>query len=192
MDNKPLVSIVVSFLNSEKFIQEAIESVFGQTYNNWELLLVDDGSTDGGTQIALQYAEKYPGKVRYLEHRGHQRVRTQLVDMRSNYLTVYAIRDLTLSKDAYEFVQQDSIDITLSIICDGSFKLWLNGIGIVRSHNERTTPEEGVSQALDIDITGFARELLLPGENVLAAECSDDVINSGSFLFIPTLRVREW
>jgi glycosyltransferase involved in cell wall biosynthesis len=72
MKNKPLVSGIIIFLNANKFIQEAIESVFAQTYNNWELFLVDDGSTDGSTQIALRYAEQHPEKVHYLEHRGHQ------------------------------------------------------------------------------------------------------------------------
>ncbi|NEO11122.1 MAG: glycosyltransferase family 2 protein [Moorea sp. SIO3F7] len=72
MNNKSLVSTIIIFLNPEPFIQETIESVFAQTYDNWELLLVDDGSTDGSTEIALQYARKYPEKVRYLEHEGHQ------------------------------------------------------------------------------------------------------------------------
>jgi glycosyltransferase involved in cell wall biosynthesis len=72
MNSKPLVSSVMIFLNAEKFIEEAIESVFAQTYENWELLLVDDGSTDDSTQIALGYAARYPEKVRYLEHPGRQ------------------------------------------------------------------------------------------------------------------------
>ena len=72
MSNEPLVSIIIIFLNAEKFIEEAIESAFAQTYNNWELLLVDDGSTDSSTRIALHYAEHYPEKVRYFEHPGHQ------------------------------------------------------------------------------------------------------------------------
>ena len=52
MSKKPRVSVIIIFLNEEKFIQEAIESVFAQTYDNWELLLVDDGSTDASTEIA--------------------------------------------------------------------------------------------------------------------------------------------
>lgn len=72
MSSKPLVSGIIIFLNAEKFIQEAIESVFAQTYDNWELMLVDDGSTDGSTAIALHYAQQYPSKVRYLDHEGHQ------------------------------------------------------------------------------------------------------------------------
>ena len=72
MTRKPLVSAITIFLNGEKFIEEAIASVFAQTYDNWELLLVDDGSTDGSTAIAQRYAQQYPDKVRYLEHEGHQ------------------------------------------------------------------------------------------------------------------------
>jgi glycosyltransferase involved in cell wall biosynthesis len=72
MSNKPLVSVIMPFLNLEKFIEEAIESVFAQTCYNWELMLVDDASTDGGTAIARQYAEQHPEKVFYLEHEGHQ------------------------------------------------------------------------------------------------------------------------
>ncbi len=71
-NSKPLVSGIIIFLNEEQFIREAVESVFAQTYDNWELLLVDDGSNDGSTEIALRYAKHYPEKVRYLEHPGHQ------------------------------------------------------------------------------------------------------------------------
>jgi glycosyltransferase involved in cell wall biosynthesis len=72
VDSKPLVSVIVPFWNAERFIEEAIESVFAQTYDNWELLLVDDGSVDGSTDIALRYAQRQPERVRYLEHPGHQ------------------------------------------------------------------------------------------------------------------------
>jgi GT2 family glycosyltransferase len=72
VNNAPLVSVVIIFLNAGDFIQEAIESVRAQTYENWELLLVDDGSTDRSSAIAKSYRERYPHKVRYLEHAAHQ------------------------------------------------------------------------------------------------------------------------
>jgi len=72
MKTNSLVSCIIIFYNAEKFLKEAIESVFAQTYKNWELLLVDDGSTDDSTTIALNYAEQYPEKVCYFEHEGHQ------------------------------------------------------------------------------------------------------------------------
>jgi glycosyltransferase involved in cell wall biosynthesis len=72
MHERSLVSVIIIFLNEERFIQEAIESVFAQTYENWELLLVDDGSTDNSKRIACKCAENRSGKVRYLEHEGHR------------------------------------------------------------------------------------------------------------------------
>lgn len=72
VNNNPLVSVIIIFLNAGDFIQEAIESVRAQTYKNWELLLVDDGSTDRSSAIAKTYRERYPHKVRYFEHAAHQ------------------------------------------------------------------------------------------------------------------------
>ncbi len=69
----PRVSVVVPFLNAARFLPEAVDSVFAQTYQDWELLLVDDGSTDGSTELARQYAKCAPAQVHYLEHPGHQK-----------------------------------------------------------------------------------------------------------------------
>lgn len=69
---EPLVSVITIFLNEEKFIEEAIASVFAQTYTQWELLLVDDGSTDESTRIAQNYAAGHSGRIRYLEHDKHE------------------------------------------------------------------------------------------------------------------------
>ena len=72
MSSGPLVSAIIVFKNAEKFIREAVDSVCAQTYGNWEMLLVDDGSSDAGTGIALEYARQYPQRIRYLEHEGHR------------------------------------------------------------------------------------------------------------------------
>ncbi|MGQ5702083.1 glycosyltransferase family 2 protein [Sandaracinobacteroides sp. A072] len=68
----PRVSAIMIFLNGEKFIAEAIDSIIAQTFTDWELILVDDGSTDGSTAIAKSYAERHPGKIHYTEHPGHE------------------------------------------------------------------------------------------------------------------------
>lgn len=68
MTGRPLVSVVVPFFDSAAFLEECIESVLGQTYTRWELLLVDDGATDGSTAIAQRYAARNPGRVTYLTH----------------------------------------------------------------------------------------------------------------------------
>jgi glycosyltransferase involved in cell wall biosynthesis len=67
----PTVSVIMCFLNTEPFLAEAIDSVLAQTYHLWELILIDDGSTDNSTTIAQGYATQYPDRIRYYEHPNH-------------------------------------------------------------------------------------------------------------------------
>lgn len=67
----PLVSVVTAFYNEERFLEETIVSVVNQTYGNWELILVDDGSPDKSRAIASDYAARYPGKIILLHHPGY-------------------------------------------------------------------------------------------------------------------------
>jgi glycosyltransferase involved in cell wall biosynthesis len=71
LSDGPLVSVVVIFRDAERFLDDAIASIFSQTYSNWELLLVDDGSADTSSSGARRWAEPHPDRVRYLEHRDH-------------------------------------------------------------------------------------------------------------------------
>lgn len=70
MTANPKVSVIMIFLDAEAHVEEAIASVFAQTLDDWELLLVDDGSSDRSSSISRCYADAYPGRVRYLTHPG--------------------------------------------------------------------------------------------------------------------------
>ena len=56
----PKVSIIMPVYNAEKYVSEAIESVRNQSYENWELIIVDDGSTDRSPEIIDAYSRKDP------------------------------------------------------------------------------------------------------------------------------------
>ena len=58
MTDKPLVSVLMTAYNREKYIAEAIESVIASTYQNWELIIVDDVSKDKTVEIAKSYEAK--------------------------------------------------------------------------------------------------------------------------------------
>ena len=60
----PLVSIIMPLYNAEKYISSAIESILHQTYFNFELIIIDDGSSDGSADICKSYALK-DHRIRY-------------------------------------------------------------------------------------------------------------------------------
>jgi len=53
-----LVSVVIPVYNSEKFLEECLDSIFTQTYQNIEIIAVDDGSTDSSPDILERYSDK--------------------------------------------------------------------------------------------------------------------------------------
>lgn len=63
----PLVSIVLPVYNGEQYLRESIDSVIAQTYTNWELLILDDSSTDQTASIANEYAQKDP-RIHYYKN----------------------------------------------------------------------------------------------------------------------------
>ena len=54
---RPLVSVMMPVYNAQDYLAQAVDSVLGQTYENWELVIVDDGSTDRSAEIAKSYAD---------------------------------------------------------------------------------------------------------------------------------------
>jgi len=63
-NNKHLVSVIMPVYNGSSFMNQAIESIIKQTYNNWELLIIDDASTDKTWSIIKDYQSRYPHKIK--------------------------------------------------------------------------------------------------------------------------------
>lgn len=68
-----LISIVLPIYNGEKYMRKSIDSVLAQTYANWELLIIDDGSTDNTAVIAQEYAAK-DSRIRYYKNPENMRL----------------------------------------------------------------------------------------------------------------------
>ena len=68
MMSKPLVSVIMGIYNCEKSIEAAIESILQQTYDNWEMIMCDDGSNDDTYLVASGYRDDYPEKIVLLKN----------------------------------------------------------------------------------------------------------------------------
>jgi len=85
--NEPLVSIIMPVYNGEKYIKEAIDSVINQTYKNWELIIVNDGSKDNTEKIIKSYYDK---RIKYFcqENRGVSAARNKALELaKGKYVT---------------------------------------------------------------------------------------------------------
>ena len=65
MENKPLVTIAMTVYNGEKYLREALDSLLSQDYGNFELIILDNQSTDQTREICLEFAKKDP-RIRYI------------------------------------------------------------------------------------------------------------------------------
>ena len=65
---KEKISVLMGIYNCEATLRQALDCIVAQTYPNWELILCDDGSSDGTVSIAEEYLHRYPAKVKLLRN----------------------------------------------------------------------------------------------------------------------------
>lgn len=98
--NQPLISIIVPIYNAQAYVTECVQSLISQTYENIEILLIDDGSTDASASICEQIAKK-DTRIRFFsqENKGVSAARNlALYHMRGKYVT-FVDSDDYVSKD---------------------------------------------------------------------------------------------
>jgi glycosyltransferase involved in cell wall biosynthesis len=71
MPDKPMVSVCISSYNHARYLPQTIDSVLSQSFQDFELLILDDGSTDNSHEVLSAYQQRYPDKIRYFWHEGH-------------------------------------------------------------------------------------------------------------------------
>src|SRR5918992_3658533 len=89
--NRQLISVMIGVYNTERYLAEAIESVFAQTYRPLELIVVDDGSTDASGEVARSYADRL--HYHRQENAGNGAARNRAVELASGELFAFLDAD---------------------------------------------------------------------------------------------------
>ena len=112
------VSVILPVYNGDRFLSAAIDSVLAQTYDNWELLIVDDGSKDGSASICDKYAGKDSRiKVFHQSNSGVNTARAKGVDNASGEYLVFLDADDSLVADALEYLLKNFSEDYDLLVC---------------------------------------------------------------------------
>jgi teichuronic acid biosynthesis glycosyltransferase TuaG len=118
--NNPLVSIIMPTFNSFIYIEDAIYSVIKQTYSNWELIIVDDNSTDGTKEILNKYRNESKIIIIYLQrNQGAANARQIGINISKGNLVSFLDSDdfwyPNKLKDQVEFMINNNYDFTYTL-----------------------------------------------------------------------------
>jgi glycosyltransferase involved in cell wall biosynthesis len=115
-NNKPLITIAMACYNSEKFIIQAIKSIFRQNYKNWELIIVDDHSKDRSYKIVENLIKKsaFTDKIKIFKHDKNYGYGRTLKDAIENgtgeLIAIVDSDDALASKDALKIMVEKHIN----------------------------------------------------------------------------------
>ncbi|MCL4857446.1 MAG: glycosyltransferase, partial [Flavobacteriales bacterium] len=113
-----LASIIIPCYNAEKFIAETIESVLNQTYSNWELIIIDDGSKDNSSKIITSFLADSRIKYYYQENKGVSTARNNGISkVNGVYIAFLDADDVwtpTNLEEKINELQSDTIDYVFS------------------------------------------------------------------------------
>lgn len=119
MDEK--ISVIVPIYNVEPYLKRCVDSLLEQTYQNFEILLVDDCSTDNGPEIAKEYAQTHPQLCRFIQREkngGLSAARNTAMEAAQGEWLAFVDSDDWVTEDylssMYEVAQRDQADIVMS------------------------------------------------------------------------------
>lgn len=114
----PLISVIVPVYNVKDYIEKCLDSICGQTYGNLEIIVVDDGSTDGSGDICDKYAQLDSRiKVFHQSNAGQSAARNMALDIAQGEYFGFVDSDDWIEEDMYEFlyhlVTENHADISI-------------------------------------------------------------------------------
>ena len=148
---KPLISVVMPVYNAEHYIQSAIESILKQTYRQFELILVNDASTDSSLKIMRRYQKKHPRKITVINlkknhnHGGDMCANEGMNIARGKYIARMDADDIALTHRLEK--QVDYLEHHPEIFLVGSNAFVINKSGKVISLKREPTISSSIHRA---------------------------------------------
>ncbi len=121
----PLISVVIPAYNAEQFLDETLESVLSQTYENWECIIVNDGSTDNTEEIAKKWCEK-DARFRYFykENSGASDTRNLgIKETRGEYIAFLDADDLYMP-NFLEICLENLVEKDVDLVAPKMLEFW--------------------------------------------------------------------
>lgn len=144
----PLVSVLMLSYNRAQYLPQAIDSVLSQTYRNFELIIIDDGSTDNTQDVLLGYDEPRIRVVRHDDNHGLHASRAEsLQQVRGAYVAVLDSDDVWLSPYKLER-QVDYLEQHIECVVVGTFLTIIDQNGQVIGSNSYATEDQDIRQTI--------------------------------------------
>lgn len=99
------ISVIMATYNCEKTVEKAIDSILAQTYENWVMIICDDGSADGTLEILRRYEREYPGKFVIIQNEENKKLPYSL-----NHCLQYVQTDLVARMDGDDWSTPDRFE----------------------------------------------------------------------------------
>ena len=169
-----MISVIVPIYNAEIFLSDCIKSILSQTIKDFEVILVDDGSTDGSGSICEQYCRK-DDRIRYIlqENAGVSVARNTALDVAKGEYVVFI--------DSDDVVAPDFLQRLLNLAANGDFAI----CGYTRDQSEVGKAETS-REYYDVNsyiIQIFGESLIHP--NICMMLFKDNIIQSNKLRFTP-------
>lgn len=144
-----LISIIVPVYNTEKYLDQCIQSVLAQTYTNWELLLIDDGSTDSSGAICDKYAaEDKRIRVFHKENGGVSSARNLGLDNAQGEWISFVDADDWIDKQCYQMVLDAHTDDEVDLVTSDINLIYENKASKIRMHQWSDSKEQSFVEYL--------------------------------------------
>lgn len=126
---QPMVSVIIAVFNKEKYLNKCISSVLQQTYQDFEIVLVNDGSTDGSNEIIKKYTLNFPGKVTNIEKEngGVSSARNSGISIAKGKYITFLDADDYIEKHYLEILVAVAEKNCCDVVCSGQYKVSENG-----------------------------------------------------------------